>query len=91
MEGLKNILKVDVSTGDVITPREIQYSYKLLLEDRSIGVMAYPVETVLAEKLETIITRNVKSTRMRDFYDVAMLFQLHHSDIDTDVLSRPCK
>ena len=63
-------LKIDISTGDAITPREIRYSFKLMLEDRSIDIWAYNLETVLAEKLETIITRTTTNTRMRDFYDI---------------------
>ena len=63
-------LKIDISTGDVITPTEIKYKFNLMLEDRTIEVWAYNLETVLAEKLETVISRNVTNTRMRDFYDI---------------------
>ena len=63
-------LKIDISTGDVISPKEIRYSFNLMLEDRTIEVWAYNLETVLAEKLETVISRNVTNTRMRDFYDI---------------------
>ena len=66
-------LKIDVSTGDIITPHEIEYSYKLMFEDRAIQLMTYPIETILAEKLETVISRSVANTRMRDFYDIYML------------------
>ena len=69
-------LKIDISTGDVITPEEMQYSFKLMLEDRSIDILVYNLETVLAEKLETIIRRTTTNTRMRDFYD---LYILKHS------------
>lgn len=68
-------LKINISTGDVITPREISYSYKLMFEDRTISIMTYPIETVLAEKLETIISRSVTNTRMRDFYDIHILLK----------------
>ena len=70
-------LKIDISTGDAITPREIRYRFRLMLEDRSIEVWAYNLETVLAEKLETVITRTVTNTRMRDFYDIHILLELH--------------
>ena len=73
-------LKIDFSTGDVITPREISYSYKLMFEDRTIPIMAYPVETVLAEKLEAIISRSITNTRMRDFYDIYLLSKLQCID-----------
>lgn len=79
-------LKIDISTGDVITPKEINYTYKLMFEDRSIHILAYNIETVLAEKLETIITRDVVNTRIRDFYDVAVLSVQKENEISIDKL-----
>lgn len=78
-------LKIDISTGDVITPREIAYSYKLMFEDRTIPIMTYPIETVLAEKLETVISRSITNTRMRDFYDIHIL--LKSQNINVDILA----
>ncbi|MCK9288370.1 MAG: nucleotidyl transferase AbiEii/AbiGii toxin family protein [Sphaerochaetaceae bacterium] len=69
-------LSVDVTTGDKITPREIKYSFPLLFDDRSISMMAYNLETILAEKLETILSRNIANTRPRDFYDMYILYSL---------------
>ena len=80
-DGVVTPLKIDISTGDAITPREVRYSFKLMLEDRSIDIWAYNLETVLAEKLETIITRTTTNTRMRDFYDLHILSQLHEQSI----------
>jgi len=68
-------LKVDISTGDAITPRAIEYPFKLMFEQRSIPLMTYSLETVLAEKIETIISRASLNTRMRDFYDIYVLQQ----------------
>lgn len=85
-DGVRTPLKIDISTGDVITPREVRYSFKLMLEDRSIEVWAYNLETVLAEKLETVISRNVTNTRMRDFYDIHILNQLHGESLSASVL-----
>lgn len=79
-------LKVDISTGDIITPKEIQYSFKLMLEERSIKIWAYNLETVLAEKLETVIARNITNTRMRDFYDIYILQQLYRDTLNWEVL-----
>ena len=76
-DGVVTPLKIDISTGVAITPREDRYSFKLMLEDRSIDIWAYNLETVLAEKLETIIIRTTTNTRMRDFYDIYILDQLH--------------
>ncbi|MEA5018469.1 MAG: nucleotidyl transferase AbiEii/AbiGii toxin family protein [Erysipelotrichaceae bacterium] len=79
-------LKLDITTGDKITPREITYEFKLLLEDRSIRVLAYNLETIIAEKLETIISRSDQNTRSRDFYDVYVLQKLQSHNIDTKIL-----
>ena len=73
LETMRTPLKVDFSTGDVITPSAVTYSYRLLFEERSISLLAYNLETVLAEKIETIISRGTANTRMRDFYDIHML------------------
>jgi len=83
----RQIMKIDISTGDVITPKEIEYDYSLMLEDRKIGIMAYNTETVLAEKLETILSRSTASTRMRDYYDVHTLMLLKSDEISWPVYS----
>ena len=85
-DGVVTPLKIDISTGDAITPREVRYSFKLMLEDRSIDILAYNLETVLAEKLETIITRTTTNTRMRDFYDIYILDQLHGNTLNRQTL-----
>ena len=76
-------MKIDFNTGDVIIPREIEYPYKLMFEDRTIPVMAYNLNTVLAEKIETIISRGVGNTRGRDYYDIYILLAM-----EKDKLSR---
>ena len=85
-DGVITPLKIDISTGDVITPREIKYNFNLMLENRTIEVWAYNLETVLAEKLETVISRNVTNTRMRDFYDIYILQKLYGEQLSKDVL-----
>ena len=85
-DGVITPLKIDISTGDVITPREIKYKFNLMLEDRTIEVWAYNLETVLAEKMETVISRNVTNTRMRDFYDIYILQKLYGEQLSKDVL-----
>ena len=85
-DGVITPLKIDISIGDVITPREIKYNFNLMLEDRTIEVWAYNLETVLAEKLETVISRNVTNTRMRDFYDIYILQKLYGEQLSKDVL-----
>lgn len=81
-------MKIDISTGDVITPRAIEYNYKLLLDDRSIRLWSYNLETILAEKLQTVLARGLLNTRMRDFYDIKTLLSIYEQDIDTDVLKK---
>ena len=85
-DGVITPLKIDISTGDVITPKEIRYRFNLMLEDRTIEVWAYNLETVLAEKLETVINRNVTNIRMRDFYDIYILQKLHGEQLKKQVL-----
>ena len=75
LDRMKQAIKIDISTGDVITPGAIEYSYRLMFEDRSISIWTYNLETLLAEKLETIMARDVANTRMRDFYDIYVISQ----------------
>ena len=79
-------LKIDISTGDAITPQAITYDYGLMFEDRTIEIKAYPIETVLAEKIETMISRADTNTRMRDFYDMHILLKSRSGEIDIDTL-----
>ncbi len=79
-------LTVDVTTGDKITPNAVEYRYPLLFDEGEISLMAYPIETVLAEKLETIISRGIANTRPRDFYDIHVLMNTKCNCIDMNVL-----
>lgn len=72
---MRGKLKIDISTGDAITPAEVSFPYKMMLEDRAIEVWAYPIETVFAEKLQTMLVRGIYNTRPRDFYDVHVLLE----------------
>lgn len=82
----KNLMKLDLTTGDAITPREIEYTYPCIFSKENIKIMAYPLETILAEKYETIIRRNITTTRMRDFYDLYTLYKLKKDEIDYKIL-----
>ena len=79
-------LKLDLTTGDKITPKEIEYHFNLLLEKRSISILAYNLETIMAEKLETVISRGDQNTRPRDYYDIYILAKLQSSNIDLNSL-----
>jgi len=81
-------LTVDVTTGDKITPREVKRSLRLLFDDRSISVFTYNLETVLAEKIETVLSRNIANTRPRDFYDIYILTALYNQQLDLTVLKQ---
>jgi len=82
IDKLKQTIKVDISTGDEITPRAVAYKLPLIIEDRSINLWAYNLETLLAEKLETIMVRAEANTRMRDFYDIHVLLKQDAVTID---------
>lgn len=79
-------MKIDVTTGDMITPAVIQYDFPMLFEKKTVSVMAYTLETILAEKYETILRRNIGTTRARDYYDLHTLFRSRRSEVRTDVL-----
>lgn len=82
----RNPMKLDLTTGDAITPREIEYTYPCIFSKENIKIMAYPLETILAEKYETIIRRNIATTRMRDFYDLYTLYKLKKDEINYEIL-----
>jgi predicted nucleotidyltransferase component of viral defense system len=82
-------LSIDITTGDVITPREVFYSFKMIFDEGTIGVWAYNIETVLAEKLETILQRGELNTRPRDFYDIYIL--VNTQEFDSLVFSEALK
>ncbi len=85
-DGLKTNLLIDITSGDIITFDEIDYEYKPIFDDECILIKSYNIETILAEKFETIISRNIDNTRMKDFYDLFMLVKTKWNDIDKNVL-----
>ena len=84
MDKISDSLKMGITTGDTITPKEITYGYKLLLEDKVINLCSYPIETIIAEKIECILSRNILGTRMRDYYDIYMLERLFKDRINKE-------
>lgn len=79
---------IEITTGDIITPREIKYKYSSIFEDKKINIMAYTIETIISEKFESIISKNITTTRAKDFYDLYMLIDNHKDEIDNGVLKR---
>ena len=86
LDHLRQTIKVDISTGDIITPGAVEYSYPLMFEDRAISLWTYNLETLLAEKLETIMARGTANTRMRDFYDIHVISE--QQKVDTKLLRK---
>lgn len=74
-DNLKVNLSIDIATGDIITPKEIEYSYKMMFEDKNLTIMTYNTETLIAEKFQTIISRNILNSRMKDYYDLYYLIK----------------
>lgn len=83
LEHMRQSIKIDVSTADVITPSAVGYEYKLMFEERTISLLTYNLETLLAEKLQTILARGLANTRLRDFYDVYELMSKYEEDINS--------
>lgn len=84
-------LTVDVTTGDIITPKEIEYTFSLMFDERSINIISYNLETILAEKIETVLSRAEANTRPRDFYDIYILWNLHKEKCDIELLKLALK
>lgn len=77
---------IEITTGDIITPREIKYRYNSIFEDKKINIMTYTIETIIAEKFESIISKNITTTRAKDFYDIYMLMNKHKNSIHNKTL-----
>ena len=88
---LKTYFFIEVTTGDIITPREIKYKYNSIFEDKIINIMAYTIETIIAEKFESIISKNITTTRAKDFYDIYVLMSNHIDIVNKDTLVKAVK
>ena len=86
LQSLKVNLEIDISTGDKVTPRELKYKYPLIFEDRTIMISSYNIETILAEKIETVLRRGVFNSRMKDFYDIYYFLTKLRKEIDINIL-----
>ena len=87
----KTYITVELTTGDMITPREMKYNYNCIFEDKKIPIMSYTLETVLAEKFQTIVTRGLLNTRLKDFYDIYILMNTKIDDLNRSNLIRAIK
>ena len=91
LDNNKTYITVELTTGDVITPREMKYNYNSIFEDKKIPIMSYTLETVLAEKFQTIVTRGLLNTRLKDFYDVYILINTKINELSKDNLIKAIK
>lgn len=91
LENIKQIIHLDIATGDVVTPQPITYDYKAIFNDENFPIIAYTIETVLAEKLQTIYSRSFLNSRSKDFYDIYILSKLKKDDIDLAQLKMACE
>ena len=87
-DGLKTNLMIDITTGDIITYKEVEFKYNTLFDNETINIMTYNYETIIAEKFESIISRNIDNTRMKDYYDLYMFVNLKWNDINKDTLRK---
>ena len=87
-DGLKTNLMIDITIGDVITYKEVEFKYNTLFDNETINIMTYNYETIVAEKFESIISRNIDNTRMKDYYDLYMFVNLKWNDINKDTLRK---
>lgn len=91
LENLKVALEIDISTGDEITPKELNYEYISIFEDKKIYIDTYNIETILAEKIETILRRGKYNARMKDYYDVYFFLTKLKDEIDTNIFIKALK
>lgn len=90
-EYLQVPLSIDITVGDSITPRELEFKYKCMFDDSYIHIMAFNKETIIAEKFETFITDNIMNTRAKDFYDLYILLTRFYDEINKDTLVKAIK
>ena len=86
LDNNKTYITVELTTGDIITPREMKYNYNSIFEDKKIPIMTYTLETLLAEKFQIVITRGIFNTRLKDFYDIYILLKTKINNIDKKTL-----
>ena len=88
LENVRQSFHVDVATGDPITPKDIEYSYQSLISNETIAFRAYNLETVVAEKLQTILFRGLLNSRCKDYYDIYIINQLQRNNINIPDLKK---
>ena len=90
LENIKQTIHLDIATGDIVTPHPITYDYKAIFDNENFPITAYTIETILAEKLQTIYSRSFLNSRSKDFYDIYILVKLKKDAIDFSQLQTAC-
>lgn len=88
VDGVKDTVKLDISTGDAIIPQAVLHEHKMLFDEENVEIYAYPIEQILGEKLQTILARSTTNTRSRDFYDIYVLSKFHQDEFDWATLKK---
>ena len=91
LENIRQVIPLDIATGDPITPNDISYEYKSIFSDKVFEICAYNIETMLAEKIQTVFQRGVFNSRSKDFYDIYVLYHLKKEEIDFGSLKKACQ
>jgi len=91
LENIRQIIPLDIATGDPITPSEMSYEYKSIFNDKIFEIYAYNIEKMLAEKIQTVYKRGVFNGRSKDFYDIYILYHLKKEEIDFERLGKACQ
>ena len=91
LENIRQIIPLDIATGDPITPSEISYEYKSIFSNSLFEICAYNIETILAEKIQTVYQRGIFNSRSKDFYDIYILYHLKKEEIDFEHLKEACQ
>lgn len=91
MENIKQVVPLDIATGDIITPHPIEYRYVSSFGEEEIIIKAYPIETMLAEKIQTIYARGFLNSRSKDYYDLYIIYKLKDKDVNAEILAEACR
>lgn len=91
MENIKQMVPLDIATGDIVTPHPINYKYVSSFGEEEIVIKAYPIETILAEKIQTIYAKGFLNSRSKDYYDLYIIYKLKNKEVNTEILKEACK
>lgn len=91
LDNIRQIVPLDIATGDILTYKPVDYEYKTIFSEDNLKIKAYNLETMLAEKLETIYSKGFLNSRSKDFYDIHLIYRFKSNDVDFEKLSKACE